>query len=61
MGFVVARFPAIDAVKLPVFGQPDSIISLAKRAIPGTVAVLFGLIANDAAEYSLGHWRASPV
>ena len=46
LGLVVARCAAVEAVVLPVFGEADAIIRVAKGAVPVALAAFFRLAAD---------------
>ena len=55
LGLVIARLPAVSAVKLAVLGEANPVIRLAQRAILDARAQLFGLIANQAMKLLVCH------
>lgn len=55
LGFVAANFPAVCAVKLTILGEAKRVIRLAQGAILNARAATLGLIANQTAEFLVGH------
>ena len=54
---VIAGFAAIGAIVLAVFGEPHSILGMAKGAVPVALATFFWLIANRTDKYFSWHMR----
>jgi hypothetical protein len=52
---VIAGFAAVGTVVLAVLGKSQSVIRLAQGAVLDASAASFGLIANQAAEFFVGH------
>jgi hypothetical protein len=58
---VIASFPAVDAIKLPVLAETDTGIRVAKGTVTIAGAGLLGVITDNASELSVEHrLNASP-
>lgn len=57
--FVLACLTAIATIVLPVFTEPRVVVSLAERAVAIARTALFGLIADQASKFLVGHGEAS--
>lgn len=53
--FVLACLTAIATIVLPVFTEPRVVVSLAERAVAIARTALFGLIADQASKFLVGH------
>jgi hypothetical protein len=52
---VVARFPAVLAIVLPVLRQADAEVGMAERAVFEASASIFGLVTDHASKLFVGH------
>jgi hypothetical protein len=55
LGFVVACFTAVCTVKLAILGEANRVIRMAQSAILYAGAAVFGLVADQAAKFFVGH------
>jgi hypothetical protein len=55
LGHVITSFPAVSAVVLTILGESEVVVGLAERAVFVAHAALFGLVADDALKFLVGH------
>ena len=57
LGLVIADFPAVGAVILPVGGEANRVLPMAEGAILNASAFAFGLVTNEATKFLVGHHK----
>ena len=55
LALVIARFPAVGAIELPVLAETDTEVRVAKGTVMIAVTAYLRLIAHNAAKLSVGH------
>jgi len=59
LSLVIARFPTVDAIELPVLAETNPVVGVAKGTVTIAGAALLRLIAHNAAEFFVDH-RLNP-